>query len=114
MEIRFLNLKVGDKEVKLPASFSANAFEKLGEEFSSITEWVERLKAADFKAVSAAADLVVQSGYIACEAVGIECPPRIKCRPSDLISPADEEIIAEIFSIIKDHMKRNVEVSSKN
>lgn len=114
MEIGFLTLKVADKTVNFPACFSLEAAGALESEYGSLKEWGNRLAEGQIAVIAFTVNVLIGEGFAVCEDMGIECPPRPKCKPSKLISPADKQVITDIFKVVKNDMERTVEVASKN
>ena len=103
---------------RYPMVFSLAATEAMEERFGSLEAMSEELHCDSVKRVAQAVDgvltILMDAGRIYCEAVGMEVPPRLKCRPADLIDPTDPSTMAIIYSAMERDSRREVEVAGKN
>ena len=99
---------------KRPVCFSLSAIEDIEDEFGSLNKMREQLSAGKVKAINKVLEIMLNAGRIYAETIGEECPPPLKCKPSDLIGTDDINIVSEIFAAIGDGTERKVEAKSKN
>lgn len=103
---------------RYPMVFSLAATEAMEERFGSLEAMSEELHCGSVKRVAKAVDgvltILMDAGRIYCEAVGMEIPPRLKCRPADLIDPTDPSTMSLIYGAMARDSSREVEVEGKN
>lgn len=103
---------------RYPMVFSLAATEAMEERFGSLEAMSKELHCGSVKRVAKAVDgvltILMDAGRIYCEAVGMEIPPRLKCRPADLIDPADPSTMSLIYGAMERDSSREVEVEGKN
>ena len=94
--------------------FSLSAIEAIEDEFGSLDEMRDGLVKGKVKTINAVLEIMIDAGRAYCIGMGEEVPPRLKCRPSDLIDVRDPDIVKNIFAVISGDTERTVEVRSKN
>lgn len=99
---------------KHPVCFSLSAIEAIEEEFGSLDEMRDGLTKGSVKAINSVLEIMLDAGRAYCNGMGIDCPPRLKCRPADLIDVSDTDVVKDIFAVMSGDSERSVEVRSKN
>lgn len=99
---------------KHPVCFSLSAIEDIEDEFGSLDQMREDLTNGKIKAINTVLEIMLNAGRAYCVGMGMECPPRLKCRPADLIDVTDSDVVKDIFAVIGGDSERSVEVRSKN
>lgn len=99
---------------KHPVCFSLSAIEEIEDEFGSLDQMREDLTNGKIKAINTVLEIMLNAGRAYCVGMGMECPPRLKCRPADLIDVTDSDVVKDIFAVIGGDSERTVEVRSKN
>lgn len=104
---------------KHPLCFSLAASEKLTKAFGGLDKMADGLiRNADEKqsvdAVDTVLGILLDAGRIYIAACGEEPPPKITCRPSDLIDVRDTTIMQVIMEAMSEGTKREVEIETKN
>lgn len=103
---------------KHPLCFSLSATEEICEAFGNTDKMADAItKGNDFekiKAVDKVLMILLAAGRRYCEAVGIELPPALKCRPADIIDITDGSAVEVIFGTLKNDTDRSVKAQSKN
>ena len=99
---------------KHPVCFSLSAIEAIEESFGSLDGMRDALTAGNVKAINTVLEIMINAGREYCDGMGLECPPKLKCRPAALIDFSDGDIVKEIFSVFSNDSERTVEVQSKN
>ena len=99
---------------KHPACFSLSAIEAIEDEFGSLDKMREDLASGSIKAINSVLEIMLDAGRAYCTGMGMDLPPKLKCRPADLIDVTDTEVVHDIFAVISGDSERSVEVRSKN
>lgn len=99
---------------KHPVCFSLSAIEDIEDAFGSLDGMRKELEAGKVKAINKVLEIMLASGRAYCEGMGIECPPKLPCRPGDLIDVRDGSVVTEIFSAMSGDTERTVEAKGKN
>lgn len=99
---------------KHPVCFSLSAIEAIEEEFGSLDTMRDELSKGSIRAINTVLEIMIKAGRAYCVGMGIDCPPKLKCRPADLIDITDEEVVKDIFAAMSGDSERTVEVRSKN
>lgn len=102
---------------KRPVCFSLSAVEELEEEFGSLDAMREALVSGRVTAINRVLEIMLRAGNNYCEAMGLEHPAPLKCRPSDLIDVSDirdGSVVTDIFAAMKNDTNRSVETTRKN
>lgn len=111
MEIHYFKID----GVAYPACFSMAATEDIAKEFGGVSAMSERLVEHDVSAVGTMLRILIGAGIEFCDMKGIEHPELPKGRLTALMSVKEtEEIVTEIFNVMTEDAKRDVEVHSKN
>ena len=93
-----------------PVCFSATAIEEIYEGFGDFVKWQESLTSGDVKAINKTLEIAFRAGELYCKGFDIECPPPLKCRPSDIILFQDlNRIVEELFEAFVEDTKREIE-----
>lgn len=104
--------------VQYPMVFNLVAAEAIEDRFGGLDGLQAALSTKRFgdmaKAVDGAFGILMDAGRDYCQAMGIDCPPPLPCRPSTYIDLTRPEELKAIFSAIAGDTKREVEVASKN
>lgn len=99
---------------KHPVCFSLSAIEAIEAEFGSLDSMRDGLTKGSVKAINRVLEIMMDAGRAYCVGMGLECPPKMKCRPADLIDVTDTDVVRDIFAVIGGDSERSVEVRSKN
>lgn len=99
---------------KHPVCFSLSAIEAIEDEFGSLDAMRENLASGSIKAINSVLEIMLDAGRAYCIGMGMDCPPKLKCRPADLIDITDTDIVSDLFAVISGDTERTVEVRSKN
>lgn len=99
---------------KHPVCFSLSAIEAIEDEFGSLDEMRDGLAKGSVKAINSVLEIMLDAGRAYCNGMGMDCPPRLKCRPADLIDVSDTDVVKDIFAVMSGDSERSVEVRSKN
>ena len=99
---------------KHPVCFSLSAIEAIEDEFGSLDTMREDLAKGSVKAINSVLEIMIDAGRAYCIGMGMDCPPKLKCRPADLIDVTDTNVVEEIFAVMSGDAERTVEVRSKN
>lgn len=114
MKVNYIEL-LGAKH---PLCYSLSAMEELCDVFGSLDAMFEEITndniGKQVKALNTMLGVLMKAGRIYAEAIGEELPPKLKCKPSDLIDMRDPEAVKAILGVISDDSKREVEAQSKN
>lgn len=103
-----------------PLCFSLAVSEKLDEAFGGLENMQEELDSRNIARISKAIDVVLSAlldaGRIYLTACGEEdkLPPRLACRPADLLDVRDNSVIKTVMAAIQGDSAREVEVVTKN
>ncbi len=111
MKVNYVQLGDGEKR---PVCFSLSAIEELEEEFGSLDAMRQGLVEGSVKAINRVLEIMLRAGNTYCAAMGMDCPPPLKCRPSDLLDSGDTAIVHDIFAVIRNDTERGVETKGKN
>ena len=106
-------IKLGDGE-KRPVCFSLSAIEDIQDAFGGLDEMREGLTSGSIKPVNTVLEILLRAGEAYCKGMGIDCPPPLKCRPSDLIDATDTSIITQIIEAMTNDSERSIETQGKN
>lgn len=99
---------------KHPVCFSLSAIEAIEDEFGSLDKMRDSLTAGSIRAINSVLEIMLDAGRAYCVGMGLDCPPKLKCRPADLIDISDTDIVHDLFAVISGDTERSVEVRSKN
>lgn len=103
-----------------PLCFSLAVSEKLDEAFGGLENMQEELDSRQISRISRAVDVVLtalmEAGRVYLTACGEEAalPPRLTCRPVDLLDVRDNSVIKTVMTAIKGDSGREVEIVTKN
>ena len=103
-----------------PLCFSLAVSEKLDEAFGGLENMQDELDSKSVSRISKAVDIVltalIEAGRIYMTACGEAdaLPPRLICRPVDLLDVRDQKVISTVLAAIKGDSSREVEAVSKN
>lgn len=111
MKLSYIELGDGEKR---PVCFSLSAIEAIEEDFGSLDAMRDGLTNGSVKTINRVLEIMLEAGHNYCVGMGMDCPPRMKCRPADLIDVREDGVIKDIFAVISGDSERTVEVSSKN
>lgn len=95
---------------KRPVCFSLSAVEELEDKYGSLDAMREELVKGSVKAINTVLEIMLRAGQNYCEAMGMDCPAPLKCRPGDLIDVSDSSVVNDIFSAMSADSERTVEV----
>jgi len=110
MKLSYVQLE-GEKH---PVCFSLSAIEAIEDAFGSLDAMRDSLTKGSVKAINTVLEIMLDAGRAYCSGMGMDCPPKLQCRPSDLIDASDTDIVGDIFAVISGDSERSVEVRSKN
>lgn len=105
---------------KHPLCFSLAVSEKLDEAFGGLEKMQDELDSKSISRISKAVDVVltalIDAGrvYMTACGEGETLPPRLNCRPVDLLDVRDQKVIATVLAAIKGDNAREVEAVTKN
>lgn len=104
---------------KHPVCFSLSAAREIGEHYGGMDKLDASIKDGDVSKLAEAVDVITEAllkaGRIYDKMRGVELPPKLECRASDIIDVTDADMIAQIFSVLQTDSKREVEAeTSKN
>lgn len=105
---------------KHPLCFSLAASEQLADEFGGLEQMQERLlgdsvsEGDKIRAIDRVLTVLMEAGRVYASASGEELPPKLPCRPVDLIDAGDPSALMAILSTIGGDTERTVETESKN
>lgn len=99
---------------KHPVCFSLSAIESIEDEFGSLDTMRDGLAKGSVKAINTVLEIMLEAGRAYCLGMGMDCPPKLRCRPADLIDVTDTDVVKDIFAVISGDSERSVEVRSKN
>lgn len=104
---------------KHPLCFSLAASEKLTKAFGGLDKMADGLtgnadESRSVDSVDTILRILLDAGRIYTAACGEELPPKIPCRPSDLIDVRDTTIMQTIMEAMSEGTKREVEIEIKN
>ena len=99
---------------KHPVCFSLSAIEAIEDEFGSLDTMRDELSKGSIRAINSVLEIMMNAGRAYCVGMGMDCPPKLKCRPADLIDITDNDVVKDIFAAISGDSERTVEVRSKN
>lgn len=102
-----------------PLCFSLSAIEEISSEWGDISGMSKAISdesnlSAKLKAINKLLEILIAAGRRYGETVGMELPPKLKCRPGDLIDITDSDALGTIFAAITNDAERDVEIVSKN
>lgn len=99
---------------KHPVCFSLSAIEAIEEEFGSLDNMREGLVGGKVKAINRVLEIMIDAGRAYCAAMDLKCPPKLKCRPGDLIDITDGDIVKDILGAMAADGERKIETKGKN
>lgn len=105
---------------KHPLCFSLAVSETLDEAFGGLENMQEELYSRNISRISKALDVVLtalmDAGriYLTACGEGDKLPPRLTCRPADLLDVRDNSIVNIVLSAIMGDSAREVEAVTKN
>lgn len=105
---------------KHPLCFSLAVSEKLDEAFGGLENMQDELDSKSISRISKAVDIVlaalIEAGrvYMTACGEGETLPPRLTCRPVDLLDVRDKTVIGTVLAAIKGDNAREVETVTKN
>lgn len=99
---------------KHPVCFSLSAIEAIEDKFGSLDAMRDGLSEGSVKAINSVLEIMLNAGRAYCTGMGMDVPPKLKCRPADLIDVTDSDVVKDIFAVISGDSERTVEVRSKN
>lgn len=113
MRLKYIELKPGERH---PLCFSLAATEAIVDEFGGLEAMTESITSENtlvkIKAVDKVIGILLDAGRKYCAEMGIDMPPKIKCRPADLIDITDPSAVAAIFSTIENDTNREIEAKN--
>lgn len=107
-------VQLGDDKEKRPVCFSLSAIEEIEEKFGGLDKMRDGLTKGKVKTITTVLEIMLRAGENYCKGMGIDCPPPLKCRPSDLIDVRDKSVVEQIFAAISADSERDIELSGKN
>lgn len=105
---------------KHPLRLSLGAAEKLSEEFGSLDAMEGALlgkdipQAESIRIIDRVLTILMEAGRIYASASGEELPPKLTCRPVDLIDAGDPAALQSILAAMTNDTDRTVETVAKN
>lgn len=98
---------------KYPMCFSLTASEELDEYFGGLDKMNVALKNGTVGDIAKAAnkilEVLMKAGRMYVTMSGGEVPPKLDCKPGDLIDVTDPKAIEAIFAVMKNDTEREVE-----
>lgn len=115
MRISYIEL-AGERH---PLCFSLTAIEEISSEWGDMDGMSKAISdtenlARKLNAINKLLEILIAAGRRYGETVGMELPPKLKCRPGDLIDITDSDTLGKIFAVVKNDAERDVEAVSKN
>ena len=105
MKLSYIQL-AGEKR---PVCFSLSAIEEIMDEFGSLDKMKTELTGGNVRAINRVLEIMLDAGAAYCKGMGIDCPPKLQCRPGDLIGVGDTGVMTQIFEAIREDSERSVE-----
>lgn len=97
-----------------PICFSLHAMELIGEEFGSMDQMIAAVQSSDLaqmaRSTNRMLEILLESGRLYCQTMGVEVPPELTCAPGALLDISSEEVVQEVFGAITDDQAREVEI----
>lgn len=114
MRLTYIELKEGERH---PMCFSLSATERIVDEFGGLDEMTQAITqegdlVGKIRAINTMLEILLDAGRRYCGEMGIEMPPKIKCRPGDLIDITDGAAIGKIFETMQNDSHREVEAKN--
>lgn len=114
MRLTYIEIKEGEKH---PMCFSLLATERIVDEFGGLDEMTRAITqegdvVGRIRAIDKILEILLDAGRKYCEEMGFELPPKIRCRPGDLIDVTDGEAINKIFETMQNDTRREVEAKN--
>lgn len=103
-----------------PLCFSLAASERISDEFGSLENMQkmmmdESVSEGDrIRTIDRVLTIMMDAGRIYASAMGEQLPPKLPCRPADLIDPVDPKTLMTLTSTMSADTERTVEIAAKN